>query len=215
MKRTRFRTHRNQFFSAFAAVGLAAWLAPNEGWTIEAPSTETMWHIVGMLFSALIAAGVATWAARSTMKNARDLQDCERRLEEQSVTALLVADLHRRLILLVALLQAQEADRVIGLSKMDTHTQVLEAALPRLGALGQQGAANLLNAFHGLELLAKDARKQRWQGLTERMQEVALYIGRVIKTLGERYKLDPPEPLANAGLDLEAAGLQQLKKLGL
>ena len=73
----------------------------------------------------------------------------------------------------------------------------------------------MLNAFNGLELLARDAREQRWQGLTERMQDVALYIGRVIKTLGERYDLDLPEPLENAGMDLEAAGLKELKGLGL
>ena len=149
------------------------------------------------------------------MKNARNLQDRERRLEERSLTALLSADLHRKLTLLVYLLQQPDAVKVKELAIMDTSTKVLEAALPKLGALGQQGAANLLNAFNGLELLVRDAQEQRSQGLTERMQDVARYIGRVLKTLGERYDLDLPKPLANAGLDLEAVGLRDLKDLGL
>ena len=81
--------------------------------------------------------------------------------------------------------------------------------------MGQQGAANLLNAFNGLELLARDARAKRQQDLTGLMREVAGYIGRVIKTLEERYDVDLPSPLENAGLDLEAVGLRELKDLGL
>ena len=83
----------------FAAVGLAACLAPTDSW-FKAPSSETIWHILGMLLAALIAAGAVRWTARSTMKNARDLQDRDRRLEERSVTALLSADLHRKVMLL-------------------------------------------------------------------------------------------------------------------
>ena len=179
----------------FAAVGLAACLAPTDSW-FKAPSSETIWHILGMLLAALIAAGAARWTARSTMKNARDLQDRDRRLEERSITALLSADLHRKMMLLVFLLQEPDEVKVEKLATMYTSTKVLEAALPKLGALGQQGAANLLNAFNGVELLVRDAREQRWQGLTERMQDVALNIGSVVKTLGERYDLDMPEPLA-------------------
>lgn len=47
------------------------------------------------------------------------------------------------------------------------------------------------------------------------MREVAGNIGRVIKTLEERYDVDLSKPFANAGLDLEAVGLQELKELGL
>ena len=214
MKHTRSRTHRHHFFPALAAVASAACLAPSDPW-FKAPSSETMWHIVGMLFSALIAGGAALWATRSTMKNARELQNRDRRLEEQSVAALLSADLHRRLILLVYLLSQPEAVKVRELAAMDTTFKVLGAALPKLGALGPQGAHYLLTIFSGLELLAKAAEDQNWQGLSERMQDVGLHIGRGVKALGESYKLDLPEPLEKAGLDLEAVGLQELKKLGL
>lgn len=169
MKRTRSRTCRNHFFSAFSVVATAACLAPTEPW-LKAPSNETMWHIVGMLFSALIAGGAAWgsawWAAKSTMKNACDLQDRERRREEQSVAALLSAVLYRKLMLLVFLLREPDEVKVEQLAAMDTSFKALEAALPKLGTLGQQGAANLLNAFNGLELLAKDAREQRREDLT-------------------------------------------------
>ena len=47
-----------------------------------------VWNVAAMLFSALIAAGAAIYAAEraasATMKNARELQDRECRLEEQS-----------------------------------------------------------------------------------------------------------------------------------
>ena len=149
------------------------------------------------------------------MKHARELQDQGRRRDEQSVAALLSADLHRRLTVLVILLEETVEARIQGLGTMSTNIKVLEAALPKLGDLGQQGAANLLNAFNGVELLARDARDHRLEGLSERTQEVALYIGRVIYTLGERYDLALPAPLAKAGRDLDAVGLQELKKLGL
>ena len=191
--------------------------AVSAGWW---PSSETTWNLLGMLFAALIAAGAAWWAAwwaaKSTMKNARDLQDHERRLEERSVAALLSADLHRKLVMLVQLLLEPEADQIKQLATMGTSTKVLEAALPKLGALGHQGAANLFAAFDGLALLVSDAREDRdWQGLTERMSFVALHIGCVVNTLWGRYELDRPEPLKKAGLDLEAVGLEKLKDLGL
>ena len=207
---------------ADATVVSVAFLAP-VGWWPKAPSSETTWNILAMLFTALIAAVAAVfaarWAASATMKNARELQDRERRLEEKSVAALLSADLHRKLILLVHLLQGPEADRVRELATMGiaTSSKALEAALPKLGDLGHQGAANMFAAFDGIELLVSDARGEgrARQGLTERMQCVALHVGRVVNTLRRLYKLDQPEPLEKAGMNLKAVGLEELKNLGL
>ena len=225
MKQSRLPMQRWHIFLALAGVALAARLVQNHS-LIEAPDSDRIWHISGMLLSALIAGGAALWAAKSTMKNARELQerdlkharelhDRERRRGEKSVAALLSADLHRRLTVLVILLEGTVEARIHGLASMSTNIKVIEAALPKLGDLGQQGAANLLNAFNGVELLARDARTRRLEGLSELTQEVALYIGRVIHTLGERYDLDLPAPLADAGCDLDAVGLQELRKLGL
>ena len=189
---------------ADAAVVSAAFLALG-GWWPTAPDSETIWNIMATLFAALIAAVAAIfaarWAARSTMRNARDLQDRERRLEEQSVAELLSADLHRRLVMLVRLLQEPEAVQVSELVTMDTNTKVLEAALPKLGALGHQGAANLLAVFDGISLLARDARGggRETQDLTGRMRIVVIHTGRVINALWELYKMDRPEPLEKAG----------------
>ena len=207
---------------ADAAVVSAAFLAP-VGWWPKAPSSETTWNIVAMLFTALIAAVAAVfaarWAASATMKNARELQDRERRLEEKSVAALLSADLHRKLILLVHLLQGPEADRLRELATMNIamSSKALEAALPKLGDLGHQGAANMFAAFDGIAQLVSDARGEgrARQGLTERMQCVALHVGHAVNTLWRRYELDRPEPLEKAGMDLEEVGLRQLKDLGL
>ena len=180
-----------------------------------------VWNIVAMLFAALIAAGAAIYAAeraaRTTMKNARELQDRERRREEQSVAALLSADLHRKLTMLVLLLQEPAAAQVEQLATMDTSNRVFEAALPKLGALGHQGAANLLNAFNGIALLVSDARGdgRARQGLTERIRCVALHIGRVVNTLWGLYELERSEPLEKAKINLEAVGLEDLKNLGL
>ena len=174
--------------------------------------------------AAVAAIFAARWSASSTMKNARELQDRERRLEEQSVAALLSADLHMKLTMLVILLSEPNDSKVEQLATMDTSTKVLEAALPKLGKLGHQGATNLLNAFNGIGLLASDARKARQhdliaprtgQDLTERVRNVALHIGRVVDTLGKRYDLDRSHRLEKAGLDLEAVGLKNLKDLGL
>ena len=180
-----------------------------------------VWNVAAMLFSALIAAVAAIYAAKraasATMKNARELQDRERRLEEQSVAALLSADLHRKLVMLVLMLLESAAVQVEQLAKMDTSTRVLEAALPKLGALGHQGAANLLAAFDGIALLVSDARGdgQARQGLTERIRRVALHIGRVVNTLWGLYELERPEPLVKAKINLEAVGLEELNNLGL
>ena len=153
------------------------------------------------------------------MKNARELQDRDRRLEEQSVAALLSADLHRKFIMLVLLLLEPAAVQVEQLATMDRSTRVFEAALPKLGALGHQGAANLLAAFDGIAQLASDARVVRQQDnvedLTTQMRAVALNIGCVVNTLWGRYKLDRPEPLEKAKISLEAAWLEKLKNLGL
>lgn len=205
---------------ADSPIVLAAFLAPGGECPI-ARDSETMWNILATLCAALIAAGAsiiaARWAARSTMRSARDLQDRERRLEERSVAALLSADLHRKLHILARLLEETEAVQRNELAGMDTNTRVFEAALPKLGALGHQGAADLLAAFDGISLLARDARGggREWQELTERMQMVAIHIGRVLNTLWTLYKLDRPEPLEKAGINLEAVGLGQLKNLGL
>ena len=98
---------------------------------------------------------------------------------------------------------------------MDTSTRVLDAALPKLGALGHQGAENLFAVFDGLTLLVSDSRGAQRQDLTEQTRCVALHIGRVVGTLGELYKLDRPEPLKKAGINLETVGLEELKDLGL
>ena len=176
-----------------------------------------------MLLTAVIAAVAvivaARWSASSTMKNARELQDRDRRLEEQSVAALLSADLHRKLIMLVQLLSESNGFKVKDLATMGTSTKVLEAALPKLGGLGHKGAANLLNAFDGIALLVSDARAARQNDdlgdLTTRMRNVALHIGRVVNTLWVKYELDRPAPLEKAGMKLEEVGLRGLKDLGL
>jgi len=150
------------------------------------------------------------------LKHARDLQDRERSRDEKSVASFLSADLHRRLTVLVKLLlEPNDAARFEGLASMYTNSRVLEAALPKLGALGEQGSANLLNAFDGLALLSKRANKNQLVGLTELTREIALDVGLVIITLKQRYKLNGPEPLTTKGLDLEKVGLQKLQQLGL
>ena len=175
------------------------------------------------LITALIAAGAAIfaawWAAKATMKNARELQDRERRLEEKSIAAILSADLHRKLILLVLLLSEPNGSKVEQLATMGVSVNVLEAALPKLGALGHQGAANIFAAFDGIALLVNDARTDRQHDdtgdLTTRIQAVARHIGFAVNTLWERYELERPETLEKAGIDLEAVSLKELKDMGL
>ena len=54
----------------------------------------------------------------------------------------------------------------------------------------------------------------RWRYDTQ-FCETALHVGRVVNTLGRLYKLDQPEPLEKAGMNLKAVGLEELKNLGL
>lgn len=196
--------------------------------SFEALSPEAQWTILAILLSALIAAVAANHAAersaRLTMENARELQDRERQLEEKSLAALLSADLHRKLILLIILLPEPRYSDVEELQKMGTSMgtsiRVLEAALPKLGSLGVQGAAQLLNAFDGVGLLIRDMNVPPGHGLghfVPRIQKVAFYIGQVLNTLWRLYKLDRPDPLEKglSNLDLEAIGLKELKDLGL
>ena len=204
------------------AAAMSAALLAMSSWWPKAPDGATIWNITATLFAALIAAGAAIlaarWAARSTMKSARELQDRERNLERQSVAALLSADLHRKLVMLALMLQEPEGAQVHELATMDANTKViLEASLPKLGALGHQGSAQLLAAFDGLSQLAHDAHGggQATQDLTERMRTVAIHIGCILDTLWERYELERPKRLEEAGIDLKAVGLDQLKNLGL
>ena len=204
------------------AAAMSAALLAMSSWWVKAPDGATIWNITATLFAALIAAGAAIlaarWAARSTMKSARELQDRERNLERQSVAALLSADLHRKLVMLALLLQEPEGAQVHELATMDANTKViLEASLPKLGALGHQGAAQLFAAFDGLSLLAHDAHGggQATQDLTDRIRTVAIHIGCILDTLWERYELERPKRLEEAGIDLKAVGLDQLKNLGL
>ena len=202
---------------------VAVWAAfmSLSSWWSKVLDGATILNIAATLLAALIAAGAAIlasrWAAKSTMKNALALQDRERRLETQSVAALLSADLHRKLVMLAQLLQEPEAVPVDELATIDANIRmVLDASLPKLGDLGHQGAAQLLAAFDGLSLLARDARDggDTGQDLTERMQAVAIHIGHVLNTLWQLYDLEPPERLERAGIDLKAAGLGQLENLG-
>ena len=202
----------------FLGLDASALAGAEAGWWPESLDVETAWHIGAMLFTALIAALaaiLAAWlAAKATMKNALKLQDRQHRLEANSCAALLSADLHARLHNLVFLL-GQHADMEQELSMMDTSTKVLDAALPRLGGLGQQGAAHLLNAYYGLALLKADATAGSRADYREKMLGVALHIGNIIYTLAERYEVDRPQPLKAAGVDLEEIGLGALKDLGL
>ena len=179
--------------------------------------------LITALITALIAAGAAIfaawWAARATMKNARELQDRQRRHEEKAVAALLSADLHRKLILLGLLLSEPNGSKLERLATIGVSVNVLEAALPKLGALGHKGAANIFAAFDGIALLVSDARTELQPygtgDLTTRIQAVALQIGFAVNTLWGLYELDRPKTLEKAGINLEEVGLKELKDMGL
>ena len=187
----------------------------------SAPDSETLWNIVSTLLSAILAGGAAIfsarWAAAAAMKNARELQDRDRTLDAQSCAALLSAHLHARFIALVHLLIAKDVSEELNeLSWLVSNRHVIDASMPKLGGLGQQGAANLLAAYNGLSLLARDARDGCNEAqLRARTRNVARHIGQVLHTLSERYDLDRPKALEHANIDLGAVGLEDLKQLGL
>lgn len=189
------------------------------GWWCDFLGTEMAWNVAATLTAAVISAGAAIlaarWAAKSTMKNAVELQNRERRLEEKSCAALLSADLHIRLTELCLLLREPPDSVRAHLKEMGAITAVLDAALPRLGGLGQQGTANLLTAFNGLALLVRDAREARSADHKDSIRMVVLHIGRVVSTLAEKYDLDSPQPMEEVGVDLQAIGLSELKRRGL
>lgn len=199
----------------------------------KAPSTETIWTVLAILASALIAVVAAYVSARLTMKNALKLQDRDRGRDEKSVAALLSADLHRKLLTLVLFLSGLDRHKPrIGMTPSDvetledigTSTRVLEAALPKLGGLGHLGVANLLSTFDGIGLLVRDARvlisdvglppSPEFEQFAPRVRYVALHIGRVVNVLCVQYELDRPDTFEKSKIDLEALDLKELKDLG-
>ena len=183
----------------------------------NAPSTKTIYDFLEMLGPYVIAVGAAFLSSYLTMKNARMLQDRERRRDEKSLAALLSADLHRKLIMLVNFLQDPRLSNLGILEQIDTSTTVLDAALPKLGSLGHQGAANLLAVFDGFALLMDDVRSVSGYGplgVHRRVKPVALHTGRVLKTLWRVYELDRPDRFEKIDIDLEAIDLKELKDLG-
>ena len=191
---------------------------------------------MAILLSALIAAVAANHAAKRsaqlTMDNARELQDRERRQDEKSVAALLSADLHDKLLVLVGLLPPKNSSHtdlenlggtVVNLEKRLTSRVALEAALPKLGSLGHRDSSNLLGVFNGLEFLIFKARlvaeargpEQIPFQLVQEMKTTAEHIGLVLISLWNRYQIDRPNPLGKSGLDMESRGLEFLKTLGI
>ncbi len=199
----------------------------------KAPSSETIWTVLAIMASALIAVGAAFLSAWLTMKNARKLQDRERRRDEKSVAALVSADLYGKLSMLVRLLPRLNLSHVdverlgrsiINLEQRLTGRVVLEAALPKLGSLGHRDTANLLGAFDGLALVVDEARRVVEASrvtpepipveLVTQMKETAHHVGLVLFSLWRRYEIDRPGPFEKTGLDLESRGLEFLKTLG-
>ena len=203
------------------------------------PGIETVWNIAAILFSAAIAAGAAILAARlsanSTMANARELQDRERRKDEESCAAILAADLHKKLTNILTCLEEPTEKQVANLAKVvDPSTKVLDAVMPKLGNLGQDGAANLLNAYLGVEFVVGDSEQLlRKEGaanfavpqpnhiakqhavLLERTRHVAGELGFVIHTLWQMYELARPHSFEEMDIDLEKLGFKELKDRGL
>ena len=120
-----------------APVGLVAAIESSPGlW----PARETVWNIAAILFSAVIAAGAAIlaarWSAKSTMANARELQDRERLNDEKSCAAILAADLHFKLTSILNCLEEPAERQVINLTtSVDPSTKVLDAVMPKLARI--------------------------------------------------------------------------------
>ena len=202
------------------------------------PGIETVWNIAAILVSAVIAAMAAIlaarWASKSTMANARALQDRERRNDEKSCAAILAADLHMKLTdILTCLAEPTERPEVNIATIVDPSTKVLDAILPKLGDLGQDGAANLLNAYRGVTFVVRDfkwllkkaedanlaehadAVAEQTDFLLARTREVASELGKVIYTLWVKYELArPSHRYEEAGINLEALEFKDLKDRG-
>ena len=209
------------------------------GWWPEVPSIETGWNITAILSSAAIAAGAAIlaarWSAKSTMANARELQDRERRNDEESCAAILAADLQMKLTDILTCFEEPTERQVVRLAIIvNPSTKVLDAVLPKMGGLGQDGAANLLNAYRGVEFVVDDSKRLSLRAedanfaaqhadaiakqsdfVLARTRDVARDLGGVIVTLWHRYHLTRPRLYEESGVDLEALGFKELKDLGL
>ena len=179
---------------------------------------ETFWNVVAVLASALIAAGAVFLATWITMRNARKLQDRERRRDEKSVAALLRADLRNKLLALAAILSKPGKIHERSAYETVTRTRVLEAALPKLGDLDPAAAASVLTIFDTIALLFGDALELPEHKFQHRIPEVrglALVIGKTIHLIERDYELNPLTPLEEVHVDLKAIGLKELKNLGL
>ena len=187
----------------------------------KAPSTETIWTVLAILASALIAVVAAYVSARLTMKNARMLQDRERRHDEKSVAAVLCADLERKLVDLVLVLSTAKHSGLMTLGMTGISTSVLEAVLPKLGVLGSQKARGLIGAVDRIPNLMRLARiagnEQDLDEYVPQVRDAAIHIGMAVRMLLDEYELERPIPLENTlpNLDLEAIGLKKIKDLGL
>ncbi len=178
-----------------------------------------------LLLPAGIAAGAAIYAAgraaRLTMANARELQDLERRADEESLAALLCADLQSKLVDLVLVLpEVKRPSLIFFLEQTATSTSVLEAVLPKLGALGPRKAYALISAVNRIPNLVRLARfggnEQPLDELVQQVIDAARHIGVALDMLLRQYQLERPIPLEKTlpNLDLEKLGLKKLKEMG-
>ena len=92
----------------------------------KAPSSETIWTVLAIMASALIAVGAAFLSAWLTMKNARKLQDRERRRDEKSVAALVSADLYGKLSMLARISQCAVERRCFSVGANPTRQLSLQ-----------------------------------------------------------------------------------------
>ena len=166
----------------------------------EALNLETAWNVAAILLSSLIAVVAANYAAersaRLTMANARELQDRERRAEEKALAELLSADLRRKLLMLVLALPKLNHSTVDFLERTATSTSVLEAALPKLGALGHSRAFSLLGAFNEIPNLIHDASymppDQELGHLAPQVRDAALFIGEALPHVADTVRTRSP-----------------------